>query len=543
MIGQPTERDPPGSGSLLGIFSSIGGRVLSHYEVGTVIGKGGMGHVYDGHDIRLNRRVAIKVLPHWARGDPHARKRFLKEARAAAAVNHPHIVTVYEIGQHQGVDLMVMEYLHGKTLDKAVPRRGLPPLKAVSLALQIGDALSTAHAAGILHRDLKPSNIMITEAGRAKLLDFGLAERSGVKTRRTRGSDKPRQPGTRVYMSPEQLRGRPGDVRSEIFSFGLVLHQMLSGKHPFQADTPAIVMASIKAKSAAALPPKVPRHVAQVVERCLSRTPRQRFQSMPEVLDALGKAKTDTVPISSARKPERSGLEKKIKFLIRRVAYDNVSQSCRALTDIANLMRAGAPAATRTAVASHMKDQILKLDDYGGNGVPDSVREIRKTVLDVMKEATRGDLAQLFQHRQLEFLDLFGMNFADCRLAGISFRRCFLVEATFRNSQLAGACFARACIRNVDFAGADLSAVDFTDADWFNATNLSESQLASAQRETLRECPPNEQGMRAHLNSRYGYSFDSWPIEVQDQLKSTWREYLRPGGLRDLVARWRLSSE
>jgi len=291
--------------SLMGMYSSIGGRVLSHYEVGVQIGKGAMGHVYKGHDMRLDRPVAIKVLPHWARGDPQARERLVREARAASALNHPNIVTVYEIARYKGVDLMVMEYVEGKTLADLIPSRGLPVPKALGLALQMADALSAAHAAHILHRDLKPTNVMVTEDDRLKLLDFGLAQLVTLAGHGETQQTKPDQPGTRIYMSPEQLKGHPGDPRSEIFSAGLVFYQMLSGKHPFGPGTRDEVTQAIRTKPPAALPPKVPPVLANLVYRCLAQTPEQRFESMHELLIAVTECYGK--PIAEVPVPPRIG--------------------------------------------------------------------------------------------------------------------------------------------------------------------------------------------------------------------------------------------
>jgi len=532
------------------MYSSIGGRVLSHYEVGTEIGKGAMGHVYKGRDVRLDRPVAIKVLPHWARGDPQARKRLLREARAASALNHPNIVTVYEIARHKGVDLMVMEYVQGKTLADLIPSRGLPVPKALGLALQMADALSAAHAAHILHRDLKPTNVMVTEDGRLKLLDFGLAQLVTLAGHSEAEQTKPDQPGTRIYMSPEQLKGHPADPRSEIFSAGLVFYQMLSGKHPFGPGTRGEVTQAIQTKPPAALPPKVPPVLANLVYRCLAPTPEQRFESMQELLAAVtecsGMADRGSARPASNR-PAGAGHTpstevRQIRAITRRIRYKNITQSRLALTELARLIDEGASPAMREAAVSDLKDLILTLDDYGGSGVPGPVREVRKLVLELMKAAAQYHLDRYFQDRELELLDLYGMNFASCQLTGLSFRECFLVEASFQGSNLTGASFTGAWIRNANLAEADLSDADFTSADWFNALGLTEGQMVSVRRDTIMECPPTVQEMHRRLEARYGFRFESWTGQVQEELKSAWDTYLRPQGLRDAVAGWRRNS-
>ena len=183
--------------------------------------------------------------------------------------------------------------------------------------------------------------------------------------------------------------------------------------------------------------------------------------------------------------------------------------------------------------------RIVRCD---ANGLPTSVREVRRLALDVIKLFAQGKLGRCFKDGALECLDLYGMNFASEELSGISFRNCFLVEADFRGSQLAHASFAGAYLRNVNFAEADLSGADLTDADWFNALGLTESQLRLVQRDTLINCPPDLQAMHRFLKSRYGFPFESWSRQVQEQLQAAWNEHLRPGGLRHIVADWRRKS-
>jgi hypothetical protein len=195
-------------------------------------------------------------------------------------------------------------------------------------------------------------------------------------------------------------------------------------------------------------------------------------------------------------------------------------------------------AAAREAATSALKDLILTLDDFGG-GIPPSVREVRKWALDVLKILTQNSLSRCFKDRELEHIDLYGMNFAGQTLMGISFRGSFLVETSFEACHLGKASFAGAYIRNVRFAEADLSGADFTDADWFNALALTESQLQSSRIETLMDCPVSLEEMHRYLEARYGLPFQAWSAQVQDQLKTAWSEYLRPKGLRDAVASWR----
>src|ERR1017187_10426512 len=216
------------------------GRTISHYEITEKLGEGGMGVVYKARDSRLKRFVALKVLPPEKVTDPERKQRFVQEARSASALNHPNIVTVYDIDQSDGVDFIAMEYVDGKPLGQIIPARGLPPRQALNYAAQIAAALAAAHSQGIVHRDVKPGNVMVTHSGVAKVLVFGLAKltewRAGeeISTRTmAQSTAEGVLVGTVDYMSPEQAEGRPVDARSDIFSFGVMLYQMLTGRQPF----------------------------------------------------------------------------------------------------------------------------------------------------------------------------------------------------------------------------------------------------------------------------------------------------------------------
>jgi len=528
----------------MGIYSSIGGKVLTRYEVGPLIGNGAMGHVYRALDVRLNRPVAIKVLPHWARGDSKARARLRREALAASALNHPNIITIYDIDNEGGVDLMVMEYLAGKTLGELIPARGLPIAKVLDLAVPIVDALSAAHSANILHRDLKPSNIMVTEEGRLKVLDFGLAM---VHTPGGKPSDVSDQAGTRVYMSPEQLKGFAAEPRSEIFSVGLVLFQMLTGRHPFGPGDRTELAAAIQSKDPARFPPKVPAVLAKVVYRCLEKVPELRFESMQQLLIALkqlsgvagrGRLRSTAEPLAAT---SGSADVRQVHAITKRIGYKNIPHSRNALEELTRLIEDSSLSSQAHAAAmACLKDHILSLGNYD-NGVPEPVREVRILVLNAMKAGAHGQLGRYFARRDLEQLDLYDMDFSGEILNNLSFHRCFLTESRFCGSNLSDASFSRAWIRNVDFTNANLSDVDFSNSDWFNAINLTAGQLARAQKATLMDCPASIEEMHHILGVRYGRHFDSWTRHVRDQLRAAWAEYLRPGGLRDVVAQWRHS--
>ena len=208
------------------------------------------------------------------------------------------------------------------------------------------------------------------------------------------------------------------------------------------------------------------------------------------------------------------------------------------MSELAELLAHDVPDSVRHAAISALRNIILTLE-LDQNGVPGTVRKVRRLTLDVLKTATAGDLSFCFKDGELEDLDLFAMNFSGARLAGISFERCFLVEANCRRSNLAGSSFAGAFVRNVDFSEADLSGADLTDIDWFNALGLTANQLERVQMETLGVCPPDVGAMHRVLDARYGFPFDSWSTQVQGQLRTTWADYLQPGGLKDIIAGWK----
>jgi serine/threonine-protein kinase len=271
------------------------GRSIAQYEITAKIGEGGMGEVYAARDTRLNRPVAIKILPQAKLADPDRRRRFLQEAQAASGLNHPNIITVHDLLADSGGDCLVMEYLTGKTLTQAIPPEGLPLREALAYAVQIADALAAAHAAGIIHRDLKPANVMISSQGLVKLLDFGLAKliSPGQSSGSDPGSEATRTIGPQTiegsllgtinYMSPEQAEGKLVDARSDIFTYGGVLYEMLSGKPPFGGGSQIATLTAILRDEPAALPSSVPADLVALISRCLRKDPAARYQNMGEV--------------------------------------------------------------------------------------------------------------------------------------------------------------------------------------------------------------------------------------------------------------------
>jgi serine/threonine protein kinase/dienelactone hydrolase len=259
---------------------------LSHYRLDGLIGRGGMGVVYRAVDTRLGRAVAIKVLPPEATTDPERHRRFLQEARAASALNHPHIVTIYEVDEHEGTTFIAMELVEGAPLDAVLAKGPLPVAQGLEYAAQIASALDAAHAAGIVHRDIKPANVVITTDGRAKVLDFGLAkllERSSSEaTMSSVGTRLGTIVGTAAYMSPEQAEGQRVDARSDIFSLGAVLYEMLAGQRPFKGSSDVGVMTAIlrdHPPPVCSVRAGVPAELEPVVARALAKDPAERYQT------------------------------------------------------------------------------------------------------------------------------------------------------------------------------------------------------------------------------------------------------------------------
>ncbi|MEW5900002.1 MAG: protein kinase [Acidobacteriota bacterium] len=288
---------------------SLTGQTYLHYRILEKIGEGGMGAVYKALDTHLDRTVAVKVLPHEKVADPDRKQRFVQEAKAASSLNHPNIVIVHDIASDRGLDFIVMEYVEGKTLDQLVGRKGLKLNEALGYAVQIADGLAKAHAAGIVHRDLKPTNIMVTGEGRVKILDFGLAklteevQEGDLAPTMTLGRpEKPKTEegfilGTVAYMSPEQAEGRKVDSRSDVFSFGSLLYEMLTGSKAFHGETRMSTLAAIlreEPKPALQLNEALPPEVEQVLARCLRKDPQRRWQNMSDLRVVLQDLKEDS---------------------------------------------------------------------------------------------------------------------------------------------------------------------------------------------------------------------------------------------------------
>src|SRR5512135_3716020 len=293
------------------------GTRLGPYEIVKPLGAGGMGEVYRARDTRLKREVAVKVLPASFSSDPERLRRFEQEAQAAGSLNHPNITAVYDVGTHDGAPYVVSELLEGETLRAQLAGGAISPRQAIDCAQQIAQGLAAAHEKGIVHRDLKPENLFVTADGRLKILDFGLAKLTIAEDRgpatnlptATAGTEPGVVLGTIGYMSPEQIKGKPADARSDIFSFGAILYEMLSGRRAFHGDSAGETMAAILKED----PPDlsvtnqaVSPGLDRIVRHCLEKNPEQRFQSASDIafgLEALsvpGGSAPRAVPAASA---------------------------------------------------------------------------------------------------------------------------------------------------------------------------------------------------------------------------------------------------
>jgi serine/threonine protein kinase/Tol biopolymer transport system component len=275
------------------------GTLLGAYEIVALIGAGGMGEVYRGRDTRLDRMVAIKILPAALAGDAGLRDRFEREARAISSLSHPHICALFDVGRHEGTDYLVLELLEGETLARRLTHGPIPPAQALTIAIQICDALDKAHRSGIVHRDLKPANVMLTKAG-AKLLDFGLAKSAAPVVATGGLSMLPTTPanltaqgtilGTFQYMAPEQIEGFEADARTDVFAFGALLFETLAGRPAFEGKTRASLLGAIlkdEPPRASSVQPLAPKAFDRIVATCLAKDPDDRYQSARDLLRDL----------------------------------------------------------------------------------------------------------------------------------------------------------------------------------------------------------------------------------------------------------------
>ena len=312
------------------------GQTILQYEILQKLGAGGMGEIYKAQDSRLNRLVAMKVLSGGNAGDPERRRRFIQEAQAASSLNHPHIITIHDIVSHEGKEFIVMEFVTGKTLADLISS-GMSAADALRYAVQIADALDAAHAVGIIHRDLKPANIMVTDAGRVKILDFGLAKLTGYSAATSLTDDtlsvgpapltmEGSILGTVSYMSPEQAEGKKIDPRSDVFSFGAVLYEMVAGRKAFAGDSAVSTLSAILRDEVipiAQIVPGAPPELDRIIQRALRKNPDERWQSMKDVhMELLAlQQKSDSVvlnpaPVMVRKKKPRTALISSVSIVL-----------------------------------------------------------------------------------------------------------------------------------------------------------------------------------------------------------------------------------
>jgi serine/threonine-protein kinase len=361
------------------------GRTVAHYEILERIGGGGMGVIYRAHDARLDRTVALKFIAPEIRADPESQRRFLQEARAASALDHPNICTIHQIAETEDRRLfIVMAAYEGETLRARIDRQRVPDAETLTIAEQMAQALAVAHERGIVHRDVKPDNVFITREGVVKLLDFGLA-----RVAASRMSGPGSVEGTVAYMSPEQARGERADQRSDVWALGVVLFEMFAGARPFTADSPgaAIELILTREPDLAAKRPDLAPAILELVHRALAKDPARRFATGREILEALSRARTAVKRTASRQRPDR-------RALLIGAAIGSVLVL---VSVVALLIRADSETASAGAVATAAGSvsHVLWVDDNPENNA-EVVRQLEGRGVRVTRATSTADAVERY---------------------------------------------------------------------------------------------------------------------------------------------------
>ncbi len=376
-------------------FRFVIGRSLAHFRITAKLGQGGMGVVFRAEDTKLGREVAIKVLPEKLFGDANRLSRFAREARALAALNHPNILTIYSIEEADGVRFLATELVEGSTLTELIPGGGMGIDDFMEIAVPLTDALAAAHAEGITHRDLEPRNVMVTDTGRLKVLDFGLAKQRRMEagsgaTETTEALTRDGQVlGTSTYMSPEQAQGKPVDQRSDLFSLGVIFYEMLSGRRPFAGGSAADLLAAVlrdQPQPLGELKPSVPGYLDELVRRCLEKDPDERPQHVDEIRQQLTTRGEPETRLQGATRGVGARRRTGVRWMVGLVAVAVIG----GLVGWTALRSPGAeePFATELALPAIRSLAVLPLQNLSGD--PNQAY-----FADGMTEALSADLAQI----------------------------------------------------------------------------------------------------------------------------------------------------